>query len=80
MNNEQNSWFELALLGESTPWSDARTTLLDHFDTPYRKFLLMAEVGSLRQEKYETNREYANRFQKMRREAGMEDKAYTLPI
>jgi hypothetical protein len=73
MNNEQISWFEEALLGKSVPWSDARTTLLDHFDTPYRKFLLMTEVGSLCQEKYETNREYASRFQKMRREAGMED-------
>ncbi|KAG1537535.1 hypothetical protein G6F46_012782 [Rhizopus delemar] len=47
--------------------------ILDHFDTPYRKFLLMVEVGSMCQGTYESNREYSNRFQKMRREAGMED-------
>ncbi|KAG0972316.1 hypothetical protein G6F29_013561 [Rhizopus arrhizus] len=54
-------------------WKEVRPIVLDHFDTPYRKFLLMVEVGSMRQAPYESNREYSNRFQKMRREAGMED-------
>ncbi|KAG0733662.1 hypothetical protein G6F23_013129 [Rhizopus arrhizus] len=52
---------------------EVRPIVLDHFDTPYRKFLLMVEVGSMRQAPYESNREYSNRFQKMRREAGTED-------
>jgi hypothetical protein len=30
-------------------------------------------IGSLRQERHETDREYASRFQKLRRKSGMED-------
>jgi hypothetical protein len=33
----------------------------------------MVEVGSICQRTYESNKEYSNRFQKMRREAGMEN-------
>jgi hypothetical protein len=73
MNPEQVSWCREALLEKSFSWKQVRPMILDHFDTPYRKFLLMVEVGSMCQGTYESNREYSNRFQKMRREAGMED-------
>ncbi|KAG1258091.1 hypothetical protein G6F58_012040 [Rhizopus delemar] len=73
MNPEQVSWCREALMDKRYTWKEVRPIVLDHFDTPYRKFLLMVEVGSMRQAPYESNREYSNRFQKMRREAGMED-------
>ncbi|EIE87344.1 hypothetical protein RO3G_12055 [Rhizopus delemar RA 99-880] len=73
MNPEQVSWCREALLEKNLSWKQVRPMILDHFDTPYRKFLLMVEVGSMCQGTYESNREYSNRFQKMRREAGMED-------
>ncbi|KAG1536774.1 hypothetical protein G6F49_012918 [Rhizopus delemar] len=73
MNPEQVSWCREALLEKNLSWKQVRPMILDHFDTPYRKFLLMVEVGSMCQGAYESNREYSNRFQKMRREAGMED-------
>ncbi|KAG1250719.1 hypothetical protein G6F65_018627 [Rhizopus arrhizus] len=73
MNPEQVSWCREALLEKGFSWKQVRPMILDHFDTPYRKFLLMVEVGSMCQGTYESNREYSNRFQKMRREAGMED-------
>jgi len=73
LNTEQISWCEEVLLGRSFMWKDAKAMVLDYFDTPFRKFLLMAEVGSMRQDRYESNKEYANRFQKMRREANIED-------
>ncbi|KAG1165019.1 hypothetical protein G6F36_013552 [Rhizopus arrhizus] len=73
MNPEQVSWCREALMDRNWPWKEVRPRILDHFDTPYRKFLLMVEVGSMRQAPYESNGDYSNRFQKMRREAGMED-------
>ncbi|ORE00671.1 hypothetical protein BCV72DRAFT_237481, partial [Rhizopus microsporus var. microsporus] len=50
--------------------------LLNHFDTPYRKFLLMVELSDMKQGFHESNREYANRYQKLRREAGMQDNTH----
>ncbi|CEP12660.1 hypothetical protein [Parasitella parasitica] len=73
LNSEQISWFEENLANKLLPWSEARVQILNFFDTPYRKFMLMAEVGALRQDTSETTREYASRYQKLRREAGLED-------
>ena len=73
MNTEQISWCEENLLNRSLNWEDAKVKILDFFDTPFRKFLLMAEVGSMRQGRHESNRDYASRFQKLRREASIED-------
>ncbi|CAO3699847.1 unnamed protein product [Rhizopus microsporus] len=50
--------------------------ILNHFDTPYRKFLLMVELSDMKQDLHESNREYANRYQKLRREAGMQDNTH----
>ncbi|KAG1135680.1 hypothetical protein G6F37_012236 [Rhizopus arrhizus] len=69
MNPEQFSWCKEALLEKSFSWKQVRPMILDHFDTPYRKFLLMVEVDSMCQGIYESNREYSNRFQKIHREA-----------
>lgn len=73
LNNTSNSWCIEKLLGQHYSWEFAKSKLLDHFDTPYRKFLLMAQVGCLRQGKTETTRDYSERFQKLRRQAGFED-------
>ncbi|KAL9554154.1 hypothetical protein MBANPS3_002954 [Mucor bainieri] len=73
LNGEQLSWFEEHLANRQLTWDQAKTVILNNFDTPYRKFLLMAQVGSMRQGPQETNREYASRYQKLRREAGIED-------
>ena len=73
LNSEQISWFEENLSNKALQWSEAKVQILNFFDTPYRKFMLMAEVGTLRQDSSETTREYASRYQKLRREAGLED-------
>jgi hypothetical protein len=73
MNPEQISWCGEALMNKRYIWKEVRPIVLDQCDTPYRKFLLMVEVGSMRQAPYESNREYSNRFQRVRREVGMED-------
>ncbi|KAG0978759.1 hypothetical protein G6F26_012107 [Rhizopus arrhizus] len=73
MNPGQISWCGEALMNKRCIWKEVRPIVLDQCDTPYRKFLLMVEVGSMRQAPYESNREYSNRFQRMRRETGMED-------
>jgi transposase InsO family protein len=73
LNNEQYSWFEEMLMNKGMPWITARSLILDHVDTTYRKFQLMAKIGWMRQGRHESTREYANRFQKLRREAGLDD-------
>lgn len=73
LNSEQISWFEENLSSKSLPWSEARVQILNFFDTPYQRFMLMAEVGTLRRDSSETTRDYASRYQKLRREAGLED-------
>lgn len=73
LNNTTNSWCTDKLLGKQFSWEKAKSMLLDHFDTPYRKFLLLVEVGSLKQGKNESTRSYSERFQKLRRQAGFED-------
>ena len=46
---------------------------MDHCDTPHRKFLLMIKVFSLKQMGDESVRAYGARFQRMRRQASLED-------
>lgn len=60
-------------MGKNFSWAEAKSMLLDYMDTPYRRFLLMAKVRKMRQDKYESTREYAEEFQKLRREANFED-------
>jgi hypothetical protein len=76
MNAEQVSWCREALVDKNLQWKQARPMLLNHFDTPYRKFLLMVELSDMKQGLHESNREYANRYQKLRREAGMQDNTH----
>jgi transposase InsO family protein len=73
LNKEDRSWFEEKLKGRKLSWSVAESNLLDHFDTPYRKFLLMVKVWSLKQSDGESTRLYAARYQKWRRQAGLKD-------
>ncbi|KAG2210684.1 hypothetical protein INT45_002557, partial [Circinella minor] len=73
MNKEDRSWFVEALKNKKLNWSQAENKLMDHFDTPYRKFLMMVKVWKLKQSVGEPVREYAAKFQKLRRQAGLED-------
>ncbi|KAG2191345.1 hypothetical protein INT47_005859, partial [Mucor saturninus] len=73
MNKEDRSWFAEALKKKQLNWSQAENILMDHFDTPYRKFLMMVKVWKLKQAPGEPVREYATKFQKLRRQAGLED-------
>ncbi|RCH78378.1 hypothetical protein CU097_000454, partial [Rhizopus azygosporus] len=73
LNTEQVSWFQEELQDRLYTWEEARAKVTDAFDTPFRKFLLMAEVGRMEQGEYEPIREYTYRFQKLRREAGVPD-------
>ncbi|KAG1168619.1 hypothetical protein G6F70_009027 [Rhizopus microsporus] len=76
MNAEQVSWCREALVDKNLQWKQVRPMILNHFDTPYRKFLLMVELSDMKQDLHESNREYANRYQKLRREAGMQDNTH----
>lgn len=73
LSNVHYSWYTDKLMGKQFTWTEAKTILLDYMDTPYRRFLLMAKVGSMRQRRNETTRSYAETFQKLRREANFED-------
>lgn len=73
LNKEQRSWFEEKLKNKNLYWKQAESILLDHYDTPYRKFLLMVKVWKLKQVSGEPVREYSAKFQKLRRQAGLED-------
>lgn len=73
LNTEQVSWFQEELQDGLLNWEEARTKITDAFDTPFRKFLLMAEVSRMEQGEYEPVREYTYRYQKLRREAGIPD-------
>ncbi|KAG2210687.1 hypothetical protein INT45_003171, partial [Circinella minor] len=73
LNKNDRSWFNENLEKQEMPWKQAETLLLDHLDTPYRKFLLMINVNRLRQGPREPCRAYGARFQKLRRQADMKD-------
>ncbi|GAA5817831.1 hypothetical protein MFLAVUS_011388 [Mucor flavus] len=73
LNKEERSWFNEKLRNKLLSWSEARNKILDHFDTPYRKFLLMVKVWSSKQQAGESTRVFASRFQNLRRQAGLLD-------
>ncbi|GAA5806605.1 hypothetical protein HPULCUR_012145, partial [Helicostylum pulchrum] len=73
LNKEERSWFDEKLRNKAFSWSEARNKILDHFDTPYRKFLLMVKVWSLKQQAGESTRSYAAKFQNLRRQADLHD-------
>ncbi|GAA5806349.1 hypothetical protein HPULCUR_011882 [Helicostylum pulchrum] len=56
LNKEERSWFDEKLRNKLLSWSEARNKILDHFDTPYRKFLLMVKVWTLKQQASESTR------------------------
>ncbi|GAA5801532.1 hypothetical protein HPULCUR_006980 [Helicostylum pulchrum] len=72
-NKEERSWFDEKLRNKLLSWSEARNKILDHFDTPYRKFLLMVKVWTLKQQASESTRVFASKFQNLRRQAGLHD-------
>jgi hypothetical protein len=73
LNKEERSWFDEKLRNKSLSWFQARNKILDHFDTPYRKFLLMVKVWTLKQQSGESTRVYAAKFQNLRRQADLQD-------
>ncbi|MGO3048237.1 MAG: reverse transcriptase domain-containing protein [Streptococcus thermophilus] len=73
LNKEERSWFDEKLRNKLLAWSQARSMILDHYDTPYRKFLLMVKVWSMKQSTGESTRSYAAKFQNLRRQAGLAD-------
>lgn len=73
LNKEERSWFEDKLKGKSLGWKVAESALLDHYDTPFRKFLNMGRVWSMKQGANESARSFGAKFQKFRRQATLED-------
>lgn len=73
LNKEDQSWFEEKLKNKNLYWKQAESFILDHLETPYRRFLLMAKVGRMTQGKYESTKSYAAKYQRMRREAELPD-------
>ncbi|KAG2232614.1 hypothetical protein INT48_001303 [Thamnidium elegans] len=73
LNKEERSWFNEKLRNKALSWTEARDKILDHFDTPYRKFLLMVKVWTLKQQSGELTRVFAAKFQNLRRQADLHD-------
>ncbi|KAI8347359.1 hypothetical protein BD560DRAFT_338543, partial [Blakeslea trispora] len=73
LSKEDRSWFEDKLKNKALNWKMAESKLLDKYDTPFRKFLNMGRVWSMKQEKGESARAFGSKFQKYRRQAGLED-------
>ncbi|KAI8326023.1 hypothetical protein EDC96DRAFT_593598 [Choanephora cucurbitarum] len=73
LNREERSWFEDKLKNKKFSWKKAEGILLDHFDTPFRKFLNMGRVWQMKQGKGESARAFGARFQQARRQACLED-------
>ncbi|GAA5817776.1 hypothetical protein MFLAVUS_011329 [Mucor flavus] len=73
LNKEERSWFEDKLKGKAYKWKKAESILLDHYDTPFRKFLNMGRVWCMKQGKGESARSFGAKFQKFRRQASLED-------
>ncbi|OBZ80668.1 hypothetical protein A0J61_11283, partial [Choanephora cucurbitarum] len=73
LNKEERSWFEDKLKNKALKWKEAESLLLDHLDTPFRKFLNMGRVWCMKQGKGESARSFGAKFQKHRRQAGLED-------
>lgn len=73
LTKEERSWCEYELKGKSYKWKDAESILLDHFDTPLRKFLNMGRVWCMKQGQDESVRTFAAKFQMARRQAALDD-------
>ena len=73
LSAEQISWFEEHLLEKNLSWENAKLFVLRQYDTPMRRLHLMIQVNLMEQKPGESVREYTYRFQKLRREADMED-------
>lgn len=73
LNKEEKSWFEDKLKGKALKWKEAESLLLDHYDTPFRKFLNMGRVWCMKQAKGESARSFGAKFQKFRRQASLDD-------
>ncbi|KAG2214279.1 hypothetical protein INT47_000835, partial [Mucor saturninus] len=72
-NKDTQSWFEDKLAELSLNWKAGESELLDYYDTPYRKFLNMNRVWSMKQGASEFVRSFGAKFQKLRRQACLED-------
>ena len=73
LSKEERSWFDEKLRNKMLNWKQAEELLLDHYDTPYRKFLLMSKVWTLKQGPNESTRVFAAKFQQLRRQATLPD-------
>lgn len=67
LNIEERPWFDERLRNKLLSWFEARNKTLDHFDIPYRKFLLMVKLQTLEQQAGESTRVFASKFQNLRR-------------
>ena len=73
LNKDTQSWFEDKLAESSLNWKAGESELLDYYDTPLRKFLNMGRVWSMKQGASESVRSFGAKFQKLRRQACLED-------
>ncbi|KAG2191018.1 hypothetical protein INT47_001073, partial [Mucor saturninus] len=73
LTKETRVWFEDNLKGKSMSWKLAEGQLLDYCDTPFRKFVNMGRVWSMKQGPKESVRAFGAKFQKFRRQASLED-------
>jgi hypothetical protein len=73
MNIEERSWFDERLRNKLLSWFEARNKILDHFDTPYLKFLLIVKLWTLEQQAGESTRVFSSKFQNLRRQADLHD-------
>ncbi|OAD69475.1 hypothetical protein PHYBLDRAFT_66303 [Phycomyces blakesleeanus NRRL 1555(-)] len=59
--------------GKAYKWKKAEGLLLDHYNTPFRRFLNMGRVWKMMQKKGESVRAFGAKFQTARRQASLED-------
>ncbi|OAD69474.1 hypothetical protein PHYBLDRAFT_172113 [Phycomyces blakesleeanus NRRL 1555(-)] len=73
LNKEERSWFEDRLKGKVYRLKHTESILLDHYNTPFRKFLNIGRVWCMKQGKGESARSFGAKFQKFRRQASLDD-------
>lgn len=66
-------WFQDKIKGKNLTWKQAESKILDRFDPPFRKFLRMSRLWSIKQQEGETVRSFSLRFDQLRQQSQMKD-------
>lgn len=73
LNKEDKRWFKEKLAGKKYLWKDARQALINQKQTSLSRLSMMMEMCNLRQDRMESIKSYAFKFQKLCKEAHIKD-------